>query len=127
MVFGLMHSELQILQLLTNLSQKVRLQITRKFLVIAIAKMKRLAGPGWSSFLTGVWADKHGVNDNTFRGQNYDEYPHFFVHLKRAFPKQLPDHLLIGSRLTRLFFVMQMYEKSVRHQAKIACHRRMKN
>ena len=27
-----------------------------------------ISGPGWSSFLTGVWADKHGVNDNTFRG-----------------------------------------------------------
>ena len=48
-----------------------------------------ISGPGWSSFLTGVWADKHGVNDNTFRGQNYDEYPHFFVHLKRAFPKAI--------------------------------------
>ena len=48
-----------------------------------------ISGPGWSSFLTGVWADKHGVNDNTFRGENYDEYPHFFVHLKRAFPKAI--------------------------------------
>lgn len=48
-----------------------------------------ISGPGWSSFLTGVWADKHGVNDNTFRGQNYDEYPHFFVYLKRAFPKAI--------------------------------------
>ncbi len=46
-----------------------------------------ISGPGWSSFLTGVWADKHGVNDNTFRGENYDEYPHFFAYLKRAFPK----------------------------------------
>ena len=50
-------------------------------------KNETISGPGWSSFLTGVWADKHGVNDNTFRGENYDEYPHFFVHLKRAFPK----------------------------------------
>ena len=46
-----------------------------------------ISGLGWSSFLTGVWADKHGVNDNTFRGENYDEYPHFFAYLKRAFPK----------------------------------------
>ena len=46
-----------------------------------------ISGPGWSSFLTGVWADKHGVNDNTFRGENYDEYPHFFAYLKQAFPK----------------------------------------
>ena len=46
-----------------------------------------ISGPGWSSFLTGVWADKHGVNDNTFRGENYEEYPHFFAYLKQAFPK----------------------------------------
>ena len=46
-----------------------------------------ISGPGWSSFLTGVWADKHGVNDNTFRGENYDKYPHFFAYLKQAFPK----------------------------------------
>ena len=46
-----------------------------------------ISGPGWSSFLTGVWADKHGVNDNTFRGENYEEYPHFFALLKQAFPK----------------------------------------
>ena len=46
-----------------------------------------ISGPGWSSFLTGVWADKHGVHDNTFRGENYDDYPHFFAYLKQAFPK----------------------------------------
>ena len=45
-----------------------------------------ISGPGWSSFLTEVWADKHGVHDNTFRGRNYDAYPHFFVYLKRKFP-----------------------------------------
>ena len=48
-----------------------------------------ISGPGWSSFLTGVWADKHGVNDNTFRGENYDKYPHFFAYLKQAFPKAI--------------------------------------
>jgi hypothetical protein len=37
-----------------------------------------ISGPGWSSILTGVWADKHGVNDNSFEGKNYDRYPHFF-------------------------------------------------
>ena len=25
-----------------------------------------ISGPGWSSILTGVWADKHGVLDNEF-------------------------------------------------------------
>lgn len=26
-----------------------------------------ISGPGWSTILTGVWADKHGVNDNSFK------------------------------------------------------------
>ncbi|MEQ8791261.1 MAG: alkaline phosphatase family protein [Pirellulaceae bacterium] len=45
-------------------------------------KNDTISGPGWSSILTGVWADKHGVNDNSFRGKNYQQYPHFFARLK---------------------------------------------
>jgi hypothetical protein len=45
-----------------------------------------VSGPSWSSILTGVWTDKHGVKDNSFRGANYDEYPHFFRRLKDARP-----------------------------------------
>ena len=45
-----------------------------------------ISGPGWSSILTGVWADKHGVTDNEFQGANYREYPHFFRRLKDARP-----------------------------------------
>lgn len=36
------------------------------------------SGPGWSSMLTGVWADKHGVTNNAFIGANFGQYPHFF-------------------------------------------------
>lgn len=46
-----------------------------------------VSGPGWSSILTGVWADKHGVNDNSFRGRSYDAYPHFFARLKSHLPE----------------------------------------
>lgn len=45
-----------------------------------------ISGPGWSSILTGVWADKHGVNDNTFRGRRYEQFPHFFKYAKRKLP-----------------------------------------
>ncbi|TWT95748.1 alkaline phosphatase family protein [Neorhodopirellula pilleata] len=45
------------------------------------------SGPGWSSFLTGVWADKHGVNDNTFQGKNYKAFPHFFRLIKDRWPE----------------------------------------
>jgi arylsulfatase A-like enzyme len=46
-----------------------------------------VSGPGWSSVLTGVWPDKHGVRDNSFRGANYGRYPHFFQRLKAARPR----------------------------------------
>uniref|UniRef100_A0A7C2NYU3 Nucleotide pyrophosphatase n=1 Tax=Schlesneria paludicola TaxID=360056 RepID=A0A7C2NYU3_9PLAN len=46
-----------------------------------------VSGPGWSNLLCGVWPDKHGVVDNTFRGSNYQEYPHFFARIKQARPK----------------------------------------
>jgi len=39
------------------------------------------SGPGWSSILTGVWIDKHGVSNNSFSGHDFDTYPHFFSRL----------------------------------------------
>src|SRR5262245_37440501 len=49
-------------------------------------KNDTVSGPGWSSILTGVWADKHGVHDNKFAGTNYQEFPHFFARLKETRP-----------------------------------------
>jgi len=37
------------------------------------------SGGGWSSVLTGVWVDKHGVMFNVFDDANFDEYPHFLL------------------------------------------------
>lgn len=50
-------------------------------------KNDTVSGPGWSTIYTGVWADKHGVNDNTFKGADYDDYPHFFRRVKEAMPQ----------------------------------------
>jgi predicted AlkP superfamily pyrophosphatase or phosphodiesterase len=44
-------------------------------------------GPGWSTALTGVWADKHGVTDNTFRKHNLKQYPSFFTRLREVRPQ----------------------------------------
>ncbi len=44
------------------------------------------SGPGWSTILTGVWMDKHGVRDNVFIPNNLIEYPHFFQYVKSANP-----------------------------------------
>ncbi len=37
------------------------------------------SGPSWSSLLTGTWPEKHGVQDNSFEGAQFDRYPHVFV------------------------------------------------
>ena len=52
----------------------------------ALSGNDTISGPGWSSILTGVWADKHGVLDNDFKVKHYDQYPHFFARLKEKQP-----------------------------------------
>lgn len=46
-----------------------------------------VSGPGWSSLLTGVWPDKHGVTDNGFEGKRYDVYPDFLTRIESARPE----------------------------------------
>ena len=43
---------------------------------------KTSSGPGWSSMLTGVWQEKHGVVDNSFSGAKFSSYPHFFKYVE---------------------------------------------
>ena len=40
----------------------------------------------WSSFFTGVWGDKHGVNDpgNSFAGNQFTNFPNFMQRLERV-------------------------------------------
>jgi predicted AlkP superfamily pyrophosphatase or phosphodiesterase len=45
------------------------------------------SGGGWSSVLTGVWVDKHGVMSNVFDDANFDEYPHFFGRVREMKPE----------------------------------------
>lgn len=46
------------------------------------------SGVNWSTILTGASAENHGVTDNSFAGSNFDQYPHFFQHIKQ-FDSQL--------------------------------------
>ena len=57
-----------------------------KILGTRYQKNDTISGPGWTSYLTGVWADKHGVHDNEFGGRRIDRYPHFFNLLKQQYP-----------------------------------------
>ncbi len=53
-----------------------------------------ISGPGWTTFLTGVWADRHGVTDNSFQGRNRDAAPHGFALAKQAKPNLLTASFL---------------------------------
>jgi len=56
------------------------------FTPIARTRPVTSSGPGWSNMLTGVWQDKHGVNDNSFSNDNFEDYPHFFDRIKAKDP-----------------------------------------
>lgn len=45
-----------------------------------------VSGPGWSSMLTGAWADKHGVLGNDFAANAYAQYPDFLTRIEQIRP-----------------------------------------
>ena len=46
-----------------------------------------VSGPSWSSMLTGVWPDKHGVTNNNFTGRDYARYPSFLTRVEQVRPE----------------------------------------
>jgi predicted AlkP superfamily pyrophosphatase or phosphodiesterase len=46
-----------------------------------------ISGPGWSSMLIGVWPEKHGVLNNNFRTNRYDEFPDFLTRIEQTRPE----------------------------------------
>lgn len=46
-----------------------------------------VSGPGWSSLLTGVWPDKHGVMDNGFKDHHLAEHPSLLGLIRQARPE----------------------------------------
>ena len=46
-----------------------------------------VSGPAWSSMLTGVWPDKHGVFDNNFTEPNYAGYPSYLTRIEQERPE----------------------------------------
>ena len=45
-----------------------------------------VSGPCWSSILTGVWPEKHGVLSNDFSSNRYGTYPDLFTRIEEARP-----------------------------------------
>ncbi|WP_395743819.1 alkaline phosphatase family protein [Prosthecobacter sp.] len=74
-----------------------------------------VSGPGWSSLLTGVWADRHGVQNNRFIGGRFQSYSHFMRHLKEVQPQAfcasfadwppIHDYIADGSRINGAEFL----------------------
>ena len=46
-----------------------------------------VSGPCWTSMLTGVWHQKHGVLDNDYKNMPLTKYPHFFRRVKEHDPQ----------------------------------------
>jgi endonuclease/exonuclease/phosphatase family metal-dependent hydrolase len=46
-----------------------------------------VSGPAWSSMLTGVWPQKHGVLTNEFSSNRYAEFPDFLTRIELSRPE----------------------------------------
>jgi predicted AlkP superfamily pyrophosphatase or phosphodiesterase len=79
-----------------------------------------ISGPGWSSMLTGVWRDKHGVRDNRFEGANYQEYPHFFRRLKQVRPGAVTASIVHWAPINDRILVDAVVAKKVPRDEQVA-------
>ncbi len=61
-----------------------------------------VSGPGWSSILTGVWWQKHGVRDNSFRGASFGKFPTFLTRYKAARPSGYTASIAQWSGITQI-------------------------
>jgi len=102
---------------------------TTQILGTRYSKSNTISGPGRSSILTGVWADKHGVHDNEFKGKNYKEFPHFFRRFKDQFPDSrtasfvdwapIDEHIVSAADLRKRYPSAKV-EDYIRHDKEIA-------
>ncbi len=46
-----------------------------------------VSGPSWSTILTGVWVDRHGVSNNSFAGANFGPNPAYLEILEERLPQ----------------------------------------
>ncbi|CAL1519830.1 hypothetical protein MMC2321_03582 [Chitinophaga sp. MM2321] len=52
----------------------------------ALTQPPTTTGAGWTSTLTGVWSEKHGVTDDSFSGSNLSRFPMAFKYVKALAP-----------------------------------------
>ena len=65
-----------------NIDKLINLGLYFQDGLCSINNQPTVSGPGWSTMMTGVWYDKHGVLDNSFKVNNTDKYPPFNVLMK---------------------------------------------
>ncbi|AJT66886.1 hypothetical protein T261_5256 [Streptomyces lydicus] len=85
------------------------------------------SAPGWSTIITGVWPDKHGVKDNSFTGADYTAYPDFLTRIERARPAlrtyaiaswaPIPDRIFSAEVDTRVATPDAEYDKGTTARA----------
>jgi hypothetical protein len=63
------------------------LAATGFFSDLAQTPVRTVSGAGWSSMLTGVRTEKHGVDSNDFSSNRYAEWPDFLTRVERARPE----------------------------------------
>lgn len=51
-----------------------------------VTQQPTVSGPGWSTMLTGVWANRHHVTDNNFTNPDYVNNPVYLGTLRAALP-----------------------------------------
>ena len=53
-----------------------------------------VSGPSWSSIFTGVWYPKHGVTDNSYSGQHFDQYKMYPALAKQRRPNLFASEVM---------------------------------
>ena len=85
-----------------------------------------VSGPGWSTLLTGVWANKHNVNDNNFSNPNYANYPHVFARIRQAQPQAYLSSVVHWSPINTSILTNETFKLTGRSDSQVAsqaaCH-----
>jgi hypothetical protein len=59
-----------------------------------------VSGPTWSTILTGVWQNKHGVSNNSYTNSQFNTYPYFPTRAKAQNPDLYCVHICAWSPMT---------------------------
>lgn len=78
------------------------------------SEQKTLSGPGWTTVLTGVWANKHGVTSNDESLRLDPAFPSVFKRLREALPNAYLASLVNWSPINTAFLLEDAQDNDVR-------------